>query len=59
LQEHVKNWSDPACDVASKGWSIQMKYLKANCTTYLGMAFTGGGSMRSTVHCNGTALELH
>ena len=49
----------PTCNAASKGWSVQIKDCNANCTTYLGTTFTGGGSTRSTVQCNGTAWELH
>jgi len=49
----------PACNAASKGWSVQIKDCNANCTTYLGTTFTGGGTTRSTVQCNGTAWELH
>ena len=49
----------PTCNSAAKGWVVQIKDCNANCTTYLGTTFTGGGSTRSTVQCNGTAWELH
>ena len=49
----------PTCNSAAKGWEVQIKDCNANCTTYLGTTFTGGGSTRSTVQCNGTAWELH
>jgi hypothetical protein len=49
----------PTCNSAAKGWMVQISDCKANCTTYLGTTFTGGGSTRSTVQCNGTAWELH
>jgi hypothetical protein len=49
----------PTCNSTSKGWVVQIKDCNANCTTYLGTTFTGGGSTRSTVQCNGTAWELH
>ena len=49
----------PACNSASKGWMVQIKDCNTNCTTYLGTTFTGGGSTRSTVQCNGSAWELH
>jgi hypothetical protein len=49
----------PTCNAAAKGWSAQIKDCNANCSTYLGTAFTGGGTTRSTVQCNGTAWELH
>jgi Pectate lyase superfamily protein len=49
----------PTCSAAAKGWSVQIKDCNTNCTTYLGTTFTGGGSTRSTVQCNGTAWELH
>ena len=49
----------PTCNSAAKGWVVQIKDCNANCTTYLGTSFTGGGSTRSTVQCNGTAWELH
>lgn len=49
----------PTCNSAAKGWVVQIKDCNANCATYLGTTFTGGGSTRSTVQCNGTAWELH
>jgi len=49
----------PTCNSAAKGWEVQIKDCNTNCTTYLGTTFTGGGSTRSTVQCNGTAWELH
>ncbi|MFZ2062620.1 MAG: glycosyl hydrolase family 28-related protein, partial [Candidatus Binatus sp.] len=49
----------PTCNSAAKGWEVQISDCNTNCTTYLGTAFTGGGSTRSTVQCNGTAWELH
>jgi hypothetical protein len=49
----------PTCNSATKGWSVQIKYSNTNCITYLGTTFTGGGSTRSTVQCNGTAWDLH
>jgi hypothetical protein len=49
----------PTCNSAAKGWVVQIKDCNANCTTYLGTTFTGGGSTRSTVQCNGAAWELH
>jgi Pectate lyase superfamily protein len=49
----------PTCNSAAKGWVVQIKDCNTNCTTYLGTSFTGGGSTRSTVQCNGTAWELH
>jgi Pectate lyase superfamily protein len=49
----------PTCNAAAKGWQVQISDCNANCTTYLGTTFTGGGSTRSTVQCNGTAWELH
>jgi hypothetical protein len=49
----------PTCNSAAKGWEVQVSDCNTNCTTYLGTTFTGGGSTRSTVQCNGTAWELH
>jgi len=49
----------PACNSAARGWQVQIKDCNTNCATYLGTTFTGGGSTRSTVQCNGTAWELH
>jgi hypothetical protein len=49
----------PTCNASAKGWIVQISDCNANCTTYLGTTFTGGGSTRSTVQCNGTAWELH
>ena len=60
LQPPVKTVATlPTCNSAAKGWVVQVKDCNANCTTYLGTSFTGGGSTRSTVQCNGTAWELH
>ena len=49
----------PTCNSAAKGWEVQIKDCNANCTSYLGTTFTGGGSTRSTVQCNGSNWELH
>ena len=49
----------PTCNSAAKGWQVQISDCNTNCTTYLGTTFTGGGSTRSTVQCNGTGWELH
>jgi hypothetical protein len=49
----------PTCNAAAKGWVVQIKDCNANCGTFLGTTFTGGGSTRSTVQCNGSNWELH
>jgi len=49
----------PTCNTASRGWVVQIKDCNSNCATYLGTSFTGGGTTRSTVQCNGSAWELH
>jgi hypothetical protein len=49
----------PSCSAAATGWVVQVGDCNANCATYLGTTFTGGGSTRVTVQCNGTAWELH
>jgi hypothetical protein len=38
---------------------MDIKDCNANCTSYLGTTFTGSGSTRSHVKCNGTNWELH
>ena len=49
----------PTCNALHQGNLVQIKDCNTNCATYLGTTFTGGGSTRSTVQCNGTAWELH
>ena len=49
----------PSCSAAATGWVVQVSDCSSNCSTYLGTTFTGGGSTRVTVQCNGTAWELH
>jgi hypothetical protein len=49
----------PACAAITLGQETDVSDCNANCTTYLGTTFTGGGSTRSHVKCNGTNWELH
>ncbi len=49
----------PACNSGNTGFQMEVRDCNANCGTYLGTTFTGGGSTRSTVQCNGTNWELH
>ena len=49
----------PSCSAVATGWVVQVSDCSSNCATYLGTTFTGGGSTRVTVQCNGTAWELH
>jgi Pectate lyase superfamily protein len=49
----------PACSSGNTGFQMEVRDCSTNCTTYLGTTFTGGGSTRSTVQCNGTNWELH
>ncbi len=49
----------PPCSAMATGWLVQVSDCNANCAKYLGTTFTGGGSTRVTVQCNGTAWELH
>lgn len=49
----------PVCTNCQPGIIRQVTDCNANCTTYLGTSFTGGGSTRSTVQWNGSAWELH
>jgi Pectate lyase superfamily protein len=49
----------PTCATGNTGFEMDVKDCNANCTSYLGTTFTGGGSTRSHVKCNGTSWELH
>ena len=49
----------PSCAAITTGQEMDIKDCNANCTSYLGTTFTGGGTTRSHVKCNGTNWELH
>jgi len=48
-----------SCSTGLAGFKKLVRDCNANCATYLGTAFTGGGSTVVSVQCNGSAWELH
>jgi hypothetical protein len=46
------------CSSGLAGFKKLVRDCNANCATYLGTSFTGGGSTYVSVQCNGSAWEL-